>query len=116
MLLRFVPKTVAGQLIAMLACVLIVAQIINLALLVGSQRMQARSNAHQNAIEHAARLIAELPENLPTNLPYALRNERGGPQGAFFLSAVNRAENIKNTKKLPRYNARFESLSRSRRS
>jgi len=110
MLLRFVPKTVAGQLIAMLACVLIVAQIINLALLVGSQRMQARSNAHQNAIEHAARLIAELPENLPTNLPYALRNERGGPQGAFFLSTVNRAENIKNTKKLPRYNARFESL------
>ena len=110
MLRRVMPKTLAGQLIVMLACVLIVAQAINLTLLVGSQRLQARSIAHQTAIEHAARLIIKLPENLSTDMPLVLRKERGGPQGAFFLSKYNRAENVKHTKNLPRYNARFASL------
>lgn len=107
---HMVPKTLLGQLIAMLACVLSVAQAINLTVLVGSQRLQARSIAHQAAIEHAARLIANLPEDLSTDFPLILRKERGGPQGAFFLSANNRAEPVENTKTLARYNARFAAL------
>lgn len=107
---RFLPKTVAGQLIVILAFVLIFAQIINLALLVGSQRIQARSIAYQNAMEHAARVISDLPDELPTDLPFVLRHERGGARGTFFLSTSDRADDAIGVKSLPRYNARFQRI------
>lgn len=104
---RLIPRTIVGQLIIMLTAVLIIAQALNLALLVGSQRIQERSNAYQSAIEHSARLISQLPEDLPEQLPYELRRERGGLQGAFFLSEVNRAGQRDGAKPLSRYNAKF---------
>lgn len=107
MISRLLPKTLVGQLITMLAIVLIIAQAVNLALLVGSQRLQERSNAYQSAVEHTVRLIGKLPKDLPERLPYELRQERGGPLGAFFLSNVNRANQRDDVKPLPRYNTKF---------
>ncbi|MEP3892288.1 MAG: ATP-binding protein [Hellea sp.] len=108
MLRKLIPRTVVGQLMAMLAVVLLIAQIINLALLVGEQRLQARSKAYNEAIEHSVRLITQLPEELPATLPAQLPKTRGGPQGAIFLSQINRAQDNINIEPLPRYNQRFQ--------
>lgn len=108
MLRKIVPHTVVGQLMAMLVIVLLIAQIINLALLVGEQRIQARSKAYNEAIDHSVRLIAQLPEPLPAELPAQLPRARGGPQGAFFLSRINRAQQEEDAASLSRYNQRFQ--------
>ena len=108
MLRKLIPQTVVGQLMAMLAIVLLIAQIINLALLVGEQRIQARSNTYNRAIEHSVRLMAQLPEEIPADLPASLTRLRGGPQGAFFISNINRAQIAKEAKPLPRYNQTFQ--------
>lgn len=108
MLRKLVPQTVVGQLMVMLAMVLLIAQIINLALLVGEQRIQARSNTYNQAIEHSVRLMAQLPEEIPADLPASLARVRGGPQGAFFISKVNRAQISAEAKPLPRYNQKFQ--------
>ncbi len=104
---RLLPQTLVGQLVTLLAIVLIIAQAVNLALLVGSQRLQERSMAYQSAIEHSVRMISKLPEDLPQKLPYELKAERGGPLGAFFISNVNRAATRDNVKSLTRYNNKF---------
>ena len=108
MLRKLIPRTVVGQLMAMLAVVLLIAQIINLALLVGEQRIQARSNAYNEAIEHSVRSIAQLPGELPAELPAQLARTRGGPPGAVFLSKTNRAQQEEDAKPLPRYNQKFQ--------
>lgn len=110
MLRIFVPRTVVGQLMAMLAIVLLLGQVINLALLVGEQRLQARSKAYNEVIEYSSRLIAQLPDELPSRLPSRLPRLAGGPEGEFFLSQINRAEHRKDIKSLPRYNARFQAM------
>lgn len=114
MLRRVLPKTMVGQLMAMLVIVLLFAQLINLLILVGEQRIQARSKAFNGAIEHSVRLISNLPEELPITLPYALRNKSGGPQGAFFLSEVNRAKHGTAGQTLSRYSLRFQSALEAR--
>ena len=115
---RFLPRTLVGQLMALLVAVLVIAQMINLALLVGVQRLQARSNAYTAAIDHTARLIAELPEDIPSDLPYYFPSKRGEPIGSYFLSADNMAavrpheaaDALKGWANLPRQNSRFQGL------
>lgn len=110
MLQRLIPKTLAGQLITLLAIVLIFAQMVNLALLIGTQRMQAQANSFQMAMEHTTRLISQLPMDLPHDLPHALETERGGPRGAFFLSSTNAASEANEGKEKPRYNTQFQGM------
>lgn len=110
MLTRFLPKTLVGQFIGLLAIVLIIAQIINLALLVGTQRYQAQSSAYQIAIGNAVQFLSELPEDIPTALPYRVPLQRGSPRAAVFLSLSNGALENKEAKTLPRYNMRFKTL------
>lgn len=107
MLRNWLPKTVVGQLVGLLAFVLILAQAINLVLLVGSQRLQARTNTFKAAIEHASRLTAELPETKPSDAPYILNLGRGAPVGSFFISLDNRAEEFDSGQSLIRENALF---------
>ena len=93
---------------ALLAVVLIFAQMINLALLVGSQRLQAQSYAFDAAVEQASRLIVQLPGDLYLDLPYHLEPELGGLPGSFFLSGSNTAEQFDDAKQLDAYNALFK--------
>lgn len=108
MLRRFLPKTVVGQLMVLLATVLVFAQIVNLGLLVGAQRLQARASAFDAAVDHAVRLIVQLPEDQYLNVPYSLAPERGGPTGSFFLSHANVAEQFDKAEELAGYNSRFK--------
>ncbi|RKQ69119.1 signal transduction histidine kinase [Litorimonas taeanensis] len=107
---RLYPRTLAGQLIALLFGVLIIAQLINLVLLVGTQRFQARANAFNTAMEHTARLIAELPEDRPIELPYVLPRERGSVRGVFFVSRDNQVSTNDGGIDQPRYEPRFRTL------
>lgn len=107
MLRKWLPKTVVGQLMALLSIVLILAQAINLVLLVGSQRLQARTNTFNAAIEQASRLVADLPETSVSDAPYVLKLGRGTPVGSFFISQDNRAEELYSGKFLVRENALF---------
>ena len=108
MLKKLVPRTLSGQLMGLLFGVLIIAQVINLALLVGTQRFQARDSAFNSAIDHTARLIAELPDEIPDDLPYMFPRERGGVRGSFFITTDNLVDTNEGGKYLPRYNLRFQ--------
>lgn len=105
---RFTPRTLVGQLMLVLAAVLILAQIINLSLLVGMQRIQARSQAFQEAVNYTAELMNKVPAQLPQQYPYIIPTGRGGPQGSFFISQDNLAIELEEVKHLPRYNNQFQ--------
>lgn len=104
---RFVPKTVAGQLMFLLIVVLLLAQAVNLVLLVGERQLQSRTAEYREAIERAASNARNIPNPLPENLPYQIR-KNSQLLGAFFLSEQNRAERARKSKQLPKHAKRFE--------
>ena len=108
--MRFLmPKTIAGQLIALLAVVLIAAQIVNLLLIVGERRIQARTNIFHNVMDKTIHHLTGLPSPLPARLPYTLPPSPGLP-GVFFLSHNNRAKDVRKPQLLPKYQRQLEQM------
>ena len=113
---RLIPQTLVGQLMALLFSVLLIGQIVNLSLLVGTQRLQARDNAYAEAMDHAAFLLTQVPEDLYVDLPYLLPQGRGALPGSYFLSADNEASLMSPDVQvdLPRYHTKFAYLLEAR--
>lgn len=82
---RLLPKNISGQLMLLVAISLIVAQAINLVILIGENRLRARSDIIETVIDSIVNRVQDLPEVSRIKLPYELRG-REFRDGRFFIS------------------------------
>lgn len=82
---RLFPKNVSSQLMLLVALSLIVAQAINLVILIGESRFRARSDIIETVIDSITNRMRDLPEVASDKLPFELRG-REFNDGRFFLS------------------------------
>ena len=82
---RLLPKNISGQLMLLVALSLIVAQAINLIILIGESRLRARSDIIETVIDSIVNRVQDLPEVSDNKLPFELRG-REFRDGRFFLS------------------------------
>lgn len=83
---RILPKTVSNQLLLLVALSLILAQTVNLYILVGENRLRARANIIETVIGSVVSHVRQLPTVKEHELPFELRG-RQFRDGRFFLSA-----------------------------
>lgn len=99
---RIVPKTLAGQLIALLIVVLLIGQVINLTLIVGERRIQLRTVQYRNFISETVEHVKRLPEFDDAEVPFSvLQNEK--MPGAFFITKKNHAAIAPRAQRLEKY-------------
>ena len=108
-------RTLPGQLIALFVVVLLVSQVVNVLLIVGERRLQARSTLYLSAIENMAEGTAQVLEN-PGRRPGlgpGPRNSRGAPLRVEVASssAIDRLSAIEC---LSSYEAQLSNLLQSR--
>ncbi len=103
------PKTLSGQLLVLLVIVLLVAQALNLLLLVDERRLQSDAAEYRQAIDRMAVQLVAIPDPVPAarDLPYELPN-RNRAQGIFFLSINNRALIAAHARSLSQYETRLD--------
>lgn len=82
---RLLPKNISGQLMLLVAMSLIVAQAINLVILIGESRLRARSDIIETVIDSIVNRVRDLPEVSGNKLPFELRGQEFR-DGRFFLS------------------------------
>ena len=99
---KIFPQTIAAQLVSLLIVILLIGQAVNLFLIIGERRIQARAQQFKYVIEQTVSRATMLPDISSVELPFVLR-PNGQLRGAFFLSRNNRALIIKDTKHLKRY-------------
>lgn len=87
---KFYPKTITSQLIVLMSAVLLIAQVINLLILVGENRIRAKANLVNSSMEHASQTIASLPDLNRMKLPHELRG-REFKDGRAYLANRSRA-------------------------
>lgn len=104
---KLFPQTIAAQLIALLVLALLIGQVVNLFLIVGERRVQARVQQFKQVIEVVVERAKTLPDFEDLDLPYTLR-QNGQLRGAYFLSRNNRALTQRDTKRLPKYERRYK--------
>lgn len=92
--------TVAQQLMVVLIIVLLIAQMINLTLLVGERRLVVQASNYDNALQQAIQSISTLPNIDEIELPYTLPDNSNLP-AVFFLSISNHAAAGFNSTRLP---------------
>lgn len=92
--------TVAQQLMIVLIIVLLIAQMINLTLLVGERRLVVQASNYDNALQQTIQSISALPNIDEVELPYTLPNNINLP-AVFFLSISNHAAAGFNSTRLP---------------
>jgi len=95
------PKTIFSQLITLLFIVLIFAQLVNLFIIVGEQRIQARANIFSTAMDQTIQIIQQLPKDKKLEPDRIVEDQ--GRNGIFFLSKKNKAIEAKETKRLKNY-------------
>jgi signal transduction histidine kinase len=100
---KLAPKTIASQLMTLLLVVLIFAQVINLLVLIGERRIQARANIFERAMNGSIQKIQALPEQLPRKLPYRIRTSHSTQRTLYFLSKQSIAANVHNVETLDEY-------------
>ncbi len=117
---RLYPKTITSQTLAIMSFVLLVAQLINLAILVGEHRLRAKANLVESASENVARTLSRIPNLDRIQIPFELRRREIG-DGRAFISTTSRANLIdtdlrlisyesKAKQTLEKYGIRHESL------
>jgi len=99
---KLIPKTVTSQLMALISVALILAQIVNLIVLIGENRLRARSYIVKYSIQRAIEGLQELPPMHQLALPYELRSRHLG-HGAIYLAKQNRVSQLSDAERLERY-------------
>ena len=104
---RLLPKNISGQLMLLVALSLVVAQTINLYILVGENRLRARSNIIETVIDKIVNHAQRLPDVDGKKLPYELRGRqyRGG---RYYLSQKSAVSKLNKTRLLKGYDADIE--------
>lgn len=111
MIKKFIPQTIAAQLISLLLIVLIIGQGASLWLLIGENRMQARAVKFRALFEDAVMRTPDANEIAQMQLPYELPSRQA--PGAFFVSRNNRASLMASTQHLPKYERLYENMLRT---
>ena len=106
---RLLPKNVSGQLMLLVALSLIVAQAINLYILVGESRLRARSNIIETVIDNIVNHVQDLPDINGRRLPYELRG-RQFTGGRFYLSKVSSVSRLEQTRLLKGYDTEITAM------
>lgn len=106
---HLLPKNVSGQLMLLVALSLIVAQAINLYILVGESRLRARSNIIETVIDNIVNHVQDLPDINGRKLPYELRG-RQFTGGRFYLSKVSSVSRLEQTRLLKGYDAEITAM------
>lgn len=109
---KFIPQTVAAQLIALLLLVLIVGQGFSLWLIIGENRMQARAIKFKTILEATVEHAPHPSNIMHVKPPFALPDKPGVP-GSFFFSRNNRAALMAGTKHLPKYEQQYGDMLRA---
>ena len=103
--LRILPRSITGQLTLAVLVVLVGAQIVAIALIVGLRGMQIRFEQDRRVVERVVSDMRALPAQLPADLPVSLREQSG--RGVSFLSANDRAAIEIETERQPRLEDRL---------
>lgn len=108
---RFLPQTVAGQLIVLFVIVLLGAQALNLSLLIGERQGASRASHYQTVIGRVideARMFGPIDR---ADLPIQLSTP-GSRAGLYFLSASDRTASIPDGTRLRNYETRLNTALR----
>lgn len=93
---------------SLLTIVLVLAQAVNLFLLLGERNLVTRTNFYNQSVNVSADLMINRPDLSTLRLPYSLRN-RQDLRGAFFYSRRNRAGGQKKAAAKPKLEAKLRS-------
>lgn len=104
---RILPRTMAGQLIALLIVVLLIGQFINLAIIIGERRIQLRSFQYRNIISETVAHINNVPPYADRDIPFSVPQNEKMP-GTYFITRYNRASTMPNAHRLEKYEKQFE--------
>ncbi len=85
---RILPNTVTGQLTLLIVATLVVAQLVNLLILIGENRLRAKATMVNYSIRQSISVLQTLPSLSEVNIPYRHHRPRQAA-GAFTITRFN---------------------------